>query len=241
MKSAKCAIIVAVRLGLLVERNGGCRRCAAQAFDGDLVRVVPAPVEQHVADVELVRLGRRGDVVGAGRSSRLAVDGDLVGAVGSDLHPAAVDDVDGAHVRVPEREVVLGHPVRADPAADDVLLVAGDRDHPVDRVGVVDAPAGAGDPPPSTSCASRVMLVTLGRSGSWLRGPHRGGEHDLLVRRVEALAHRVGTASRGPARSRRPSRYAARTVGCSISSRAASSCSCCSAVATGCCGTCAET
>ena len=70
----------------------------------------------------------------------IGVDGDGEAAVGVHLHGAAVEHVDGSHVRVPQREVVLGHPVLADPAVNLVAFVSRYRDDPIHTVGIVDAP-----------------------------------------------------------------------------------------------------
>ena len=130
----------AVALGLLVERARRRRgRRPPSRSHRQVIGVVAVPVEQHVADVELVGLRGGLHVVGpaAGGSASTVMVKD---AVGVECHGAAVEHGDGAHVGVPEREVVLGHPVLADPAVDLVALVAGDGDDPVDAVGIVDPP-----------------------------------------------------------------------------------------------------
>ena len=142
---------------------GGC----AEALDRQLVGLVLRPVEHDVADVELVGLGRGADVVGA-TVGRVAVHRDREAAVGLEHEVAAREHVDGVHLLVPEREVVLGHAPFGDPAPDHVALAARDRDDAVDRVRVVDAPARAGDPQVAERCSRRVMQMTFGRSGSWL-------------------------------------------------------------------------
>src|ERR1700742_398907 len=104
-----------------------------------MVGVIAAPVQQHVANVELVGLGGRPHMVGP-TVGGFGVDGDGEATVRVDLHGAAVEDVDGAHVGIPQREVVLGHAVVADPAVNLVTFVTRYRDHPIDAVGIVDAP-----------------------------------------------------------------------------------------------------
>ena len=77
------------------------------------------------------------------------------------------------------------------------------------------------------------MVVTFGRSGSWL-DDHTAAEN---ITSAYAASKRSSMASEAFARDSQVSatvRYAARTVGCSTSSSAASSWACCSAVATGC-------
>ena len=139
-------------------------------------------------------------------AGRVGVDGDDVRAVVLDLHPAAVEDVDGAHVLVPEGEVVLGHPVRADPAADLVALVAGDRDDPVDGVRVVDAPAAARDPAALDLVLEPGDRGDLGAQRVLVGRPDRRREHHLLERRLEDARAWRRTPWPGRARSRRPRR-----------------------------------
>src|SRR6476659_5671029 len=85
---------------------------------------------------------------------------------------------------------------------------------------------------PSTGCASRVIQPTFGRSLSWL-DDQTAAEN---ITSVNASSKRSRIASEALARLSQvcaTSRYAALTVGCSISSSAASSCSCWETVATG--------
>ena len=208
--------------------GGGPRRTISSQLGSSA-----APVEHHVADVELVRLRRRLHVVGAA-AGRVGVDGDDERAVGLGHEVVAVEQALGAHAVVPEREVVLGHPVRADAAADLVALVARDRDDPVDRVGVVDAPPGARD-------AQAVDLVLEAGDAGDLRVVRDPGSTTRSRPRTSPPRRpsRSSPASTGDgcsfsSQSARTTSRASATTGCSQSRSAAFSCSCCSAVATGC-------
>ncbi len=86
---------------------------------------------------------------------------------------------------------------------------------------------------PSTGWASRVMQVTFGRSGSWF-DDQTAAENMTSSNAASNRSRIAGDALARPSQVSATLAYAALTVGCWIRSSAASSCSCCSAVATGC-------
>ena len=76
------------------------------------------------------------------------------------------------------------------------------------------------------------MQLTLGRSLSWL-DDHTAAENITSAKASSKRARIASDAFARPSQVSATLRYAALTVGCSVSSSAASSCSCCDAVATG--------
>ena len=80
--------------------RAGVAGARAKPLHRQVIRVVAVPVQQHVADVELVRLRRGLHVVGPAAGG-VGVDGDRERPVGLDLHGAAVEHGDRAHVRRP--------------------------------------------------------------------------------------------------------------------------------------------
>ena len=127
------------QLGLLIE---GFRRAAGgitQAFDPQFVGFIARPIQHHIANVELVGLGGRLNVV------RTAVRGLGVYADGKcsvfvEYEVVARENINRVHVLVPKREIVLGHAVLAHAPVNSVFLVPRDGNDSVDRIRVVDAP-----------------------------------------------------------------------------------------------------